>query len=145
MKITKPLKTSIASGSTRSPGTAGAGSCRVQANSPPFPDHGATESQPLDAEPLPAGATGCLTSDTGKFVVERIVPMQKLQDEYLRWVLMLANGNKAYAARLLQMDRTTFYRSLRRAESRAPRAPLSEPGGQNPAFPDHGATEGAAQ
>lgn len=139
MDMTQPKK-STASGSTRS--TRG-GSYRVHADSPSildqYPDPECADcaamlplSCPEHAVPKPR-----LTSDglpeVPRFIVERILPMAKLQAEYLRWVFKLANGNKAYAARLLQMDRTSFYRALKRAERIAPSAPLDAPGDEKAA------------
>ncbi len=89
----------------------------------------------LTSDKLVTATPKSVSIDPPCFVVERMLPMAKMEAEYLRWVLKLANGNKAYAARMLQMDRSSYYRALKRAdrilprsECEEPRAPLSERG-----------------
>lgn len=49
-----------------------------------------------------------------------VVSLHSLKKQYLAWILTLADGNKAQAARLLDIDRSSLYRILRSCEPRSP-------------------------
>jgi DNA-binding NtrC family response regulator len=44
---------------------------------------------------------------------DNILSLHTLKHEYLRWILEQARGNKAEAARLLDIDRSSLYRLLK--------------------------------
>jgi two-component system response regulator HydG len=47
-----------------------------------------------------------------------IVPLRRLEDDYIAWVLAQCGGNKTRAAELLEIDVSTIYR---REQRNAPR------------------------
>lgn len=47
------------------------------------------------------------------FTIASVIPLSEVKRAYLRWILSLVRGNKAEAARLLQIDRSSLYRLLR--------------------------------
>ncbi len=65
------------------------------------------------------------------FQLDRVVSLQTLKHEYLVWILQRAGGNKAEAARLLQIDRSSLYRLFRSLPSDVRQA-LSEPDSEIP-------------
>lgn len=71
------------------------------------------------------------TAAAEPFQLDLVVSLQTLKHEYLVWILQRANGNKAEAARLLQIDRSSLYRLFRSLPSDVRQA-LSEPDSESP-------------
>ncbi len=55
----------------------------------------------------------------GYFPSEDLIPLEKLEEAYIRHVLRRAGGKKSQAARILGIDKTTLWRKLRRYGERS--------------------------
>lgn len=60
------------------------------------------------------------------FVINAVLPLATVKYHYAHWILRMVRGNKAEAAKVLQIDRSTLYRLLREA-----RSPIGAPGAES--------------